>query len=46
MGGSIRTVQGNYFDAFIIAGSTGLIAAAIALLIKRPRQQAVAVGAA
>ncbi len=36
LGGWLRTVQGNYFDAFMIAGATGVIAAALALLIVRP----------
>ncbi len=34
--GWMRTVQGNYFDAFMIAGATGVIAAALALMIARP----------
>ncbi len=32
--GYMRTVQGNYVDAFIIAGSTGVLAAALALMIR------------
>ncbi len=36
LGGWLRTVQGNYFDAFMIAGATGVVAAALALLIARP----------
>jgi predicted MFS family arabinose efflux permease len=35
LAGYLRTVQGDYVDAFILAGSTGVIAAAIALLIRR-----------
>jgi predicted MFS family arabinose efflux permease len=35
--GYVRTVQGSYFDAFLIAGATGLVAALLALLIIRPR---------
>ena len=31
--GAMRTVQGDYFYAFIIAGSTGLIAAVLALRV-------------
>jgi MFS family permease len=41
LAGYLRTVQGDYIDAFVLAGSTGVIAAAIALLInpqKPPRQ--------
>lgn len=37
LGGYLRTVQGNYFDAFMIAGVTGIVAAVIALLIARPK---------
>jgi predicted MFS family arabinose efflux permease len=33
LAGYLRTVQGDYVDAFVLAGSTGIIAAAIALLI-------------
>ena len=32
--GYMRTLQGNYVDAFIIAGSTGVLAAALALMIR------------
>lgn len=41
--GAMRTVQGDYFYAFIIAGCTGLVAAALALRVHgaRPRQLAV-----
>ena len=35
MAGYLRTMQGDYVDAFVFAGSTGIIAAAIALLIGR-----------
>jgi MFS family permease len=35
--GYVRTVQGSYFDAFLIAGATGVVAALLALLIIRPR---------
>lgn len=35
--GYMRTIQGNYFDAFMIAGTTGIIAAAVALMIARPK---------
>ncbi|MCX5514561.1 MFS transporter [Kaistia algarum] len=38
-GGYMRTVQGNYFDAFMIAGATGIIAAVIALFIARPKAE-------
>ncbi|MBZ9938258.1 MFS transporter [Mesorhizobium sp. BR1-1-16] len=44
--GWMRTVQGNYFDAFMIAGVTGIIAAALALLIARPRREPIVAGAA
>lgn len=42
--GAMRTVQGDYFYAFIIAGVTGLVAAALALQVRgtRPRRLAVA----
>jgi predicted MFS family arabinose efflux permease len=33
--GYLRTLQGDYVDAFVFAGSTGIIAAALALLISR-----------
>ncbi|MFC3675531.1 MFS transporter [Ferrovibrio xuzhouensis] len=32
--GYVRTEQGSYFDAFIIAGITGVVAAVLALLIR------------
>jgi predicted MFS family arabinose efflux permease len=35
MAGYLRTLQGDYVDAFVFAGSTGIIAAAIALLVGR-----------
>lgn len=35
--GAMRTVQGDYFYAFIIAGCTGLVAAALALLVRGAR---------
>jgi predicted MFS family arabinose efflux permease len=35
MAGYLRTLQGDYVDAFVFAGSTGIIAAALALLIRR-----------
>jgi predicted MFS family arabinose efflux permease len=35
MAGYLRTVQGDYVDAFVLAGASGMIAAAIALLIGR-----------
>ncbi|MFI4869430.1 MAG: MFS transporter [Steroidobacterales bacterium] len=37
MAGYLRTLQGDYVDAFVFAGSAGIIAAALALLIGRPR---------
>jgi predicted MFS family arabinose efflux permease len=33
--GYLRTLQGDYLDAFVLAGFTGIIAAALALLIGR-----------
>jgi predicted MFS family arabinose efflux permease len=33
LAGYLRSVQGDYVDAFVLAGSSGIIAAAIALLI-------------
>jgi hypothetical protein len=36
--GYLRTLQGDYVDAFVLSGSTGIIAAAIALLITHPRR--------
>ena len=35
--GLMRTAQGNYLDAFTIAGCTGLVAAVLALMIGRNR---------
>jgi MFS family permease len=35
MAGYLRTLQGDYIDAFVFAGTTGIIAAALALLIGR-----------
>jgi MFS family permease len=35
MAGSMRTLQGNYVDAFVISGSTAVIAAFAALMIGR-----------
>ncbi len=37
MAGYLRTLQGDYVDAFVFAGSAGIIAAALALLIGRQR---------
>jgi sugar phosphate permease len=37
LAGLLRTVQGSYFDAFMIAGATGIIAAALSLLIRTRR---------
>jgi predicted MFS family arabinose efflux permease len=45
LAGLMRTLQGDYVDAFVLAGSSGLIAAAIALLItyqKPPRKASIA----
>jgi predicted MFS family arabinose efflux permease len=35
--GFMRTVQGDYFYAFIIAGCTGIVAAALALRVRGPQ---------
>jgi 3-hydroxyisobutyrate dehydrogenase-like beta-hydroxyacid dehydrogenase len=35
LAGYLRTLQGNYVDAFVFAGATGIIAAGLALLIGR-----------
>lgn len=37
--GNLRTLQGNYIEAFTIAGSSGVLAAVIALSIGRRRPQ-------
>jgi predicted MFS family arabinose efflux permease len=37
LAGYLRTLQGDYVDAFVFAGSTGIMAAALALLIGRQR---------
>jgi hypothetical protein len=37
LAGYLRTLQGDYVDAFVLAGSTGILAAALALLIGRQR---------
>jgi predicted MFS family arabinose efflux permease len=39
-GGYMRSVQGDYFAAFFIAGMTGLVAAVISLMIGRKRSEA------
>lgn len=46
LAGWLRTEQGNYFDAFMIAGATGVVAALLALMIARPRRGAVVESAA
>jgi MFS family permease len=40
--GYMRTLQGDYLQAFIIAGSTGVVAAVLALMIRAARPTAVA----
>jgi predicted MFS family arabinose efflux permease len=35
LAGYLRTLQGDYIDAFVFAGTTGIIAAALALMIGR-----------
>ncbi|BCP54047.1 MFS transporter [Kaistia sp. 32K] len=37
--GYMRTAQGNYLDAFLIAGATGILAALLSLMIGRRKQQ-------
>jgi len=32
--GSMRALQGNYLQAFVIAGTTGIVAAGLSLLIR------------
>jgi MFS family permease len=39
LGGYLRTIQGDYLDAFVIAGLTGIGAALVALLIRGGRGQ-------
>ncbi|HWW21786.1 MAG TPA: MFS transporter [Steroidobacteraceae bacterium] len=46
LAGYLRTVQGDYVDAFVLAGLSGVIAAAIALLIRRSPTQRTLVGLA
>ena len=41
--GHMRTLQGDYLQAFVIAGSTGVIAAVLAMMIRGNRRAAVAV---
>jgi predicted MFS family arabinose efflux permease len=35
LGGYLRTVQGNYFDMFLLAGATAVFAAFVALMVRR-----------
>ncbi|MGN6578386.1 MAG: MFS transporter [Bordetella sp.] len=37
MGGAIRQATGSYLTAFVISGATGILAAVIALMVKRQR---------
>ncbi|WP_019939787.1 MFS transporter [Bordetella sp. FB-8] len=37
MGGAIRQATGSYLMAFVVSGATGIIAAVIALMVKRQR---------
>jgi predicted MFS family arabinose efflux permease len=39
MAGYLRTVDGNYFNAFLIAGATGILAALLSLMIARRRTE-------
>jgi predicted MFS family arabinose efflux permease len=39
--GYMRTTQGNYLDAFIIAGATGILAALLSLMIGRRKRELV-----
>jgi predicted MFS family arabinose efflux permease len=43
--GYMRTTQGNYLDAFIIAGATGIVAALLSLMIGRRKREPVPVAA-
>lgn len=40
--GAMRTAQGNYVDAFVIAGMTGVVAAVVSLMIRSKRAIAAA----
>ncbi len=40
LGGYLRTTQGNYVDAFVIAGLTGLLAALLSLMIAGRKREA------
>ncbi len=42
LAGTLRTVQGNYVEAFVLAGLTGVLAALLSLLIGRGRPQLLA----
>lgn len=45
MGGAIRQATGSYLMAFVISGTTGIVAAVIALMVKRQRATAEPVAA-
>lgn len=45
MGGAIRQATGSYLMAFVISGATGILAAVIALMVKRQRATAEPVAA-
>ncbi len=45
MGGAIRQATGSYLMAFVISGATGIVAAVIALMVKRQRATAEPVAA-
>jgi predicted MFS family arabinose efflux permease len=45
MAGALRQAQGNYLLAFIISGATGIIAAFIALQVRKSRQEPLAAAA-
>ena len=42
LAGALRASEGRYLEAFVIAGATGLVAAAMALMIQRPAAAPVA----
>jgi MFS family permease len=44
LAGYLRTVQGDYVDAFVLSGSTGILAAAIALMIRSDHGRLTAAG--
>ena len=45
MAGALRSAQGSYLEAFVIAGSTGLVAAGLSLLVGRVGRRVAAAAA-